>query len=265
MFVTVPLNCTSPNEEYQCGSACQTECETLGDECPIQNIRCTDACYCEAGYARDNSGICIPTGKCPPKGVGPVSCTRPNEIFSCGSACQSECRTLGEDCPIVNIQCNNGCYCKAGYARDSSGLCIPIEQCPEDIGGIYCPRQFEEYRCGSACQTECRSLGEECPIVNARCNFACYCIDGYARDNSGICVPASDCPPNGVGPVNCTRINEEYQCGSACQKECRTLGQTCPIVNIRCNDACYCRPGYARDDYGACIPIYYCPSPCDNF
>lgn len=60
--------------------------------------------------------------------------------------------------------------------------------------------------------------------------------------------------------IDCTRTNEEYQCGSACQTTCSNLGQPCPIVNIKCNDACYCIDGYARkgDDNSECIPISDC-------
>ncbi|KAJ8732216.1 hypothetical protein PYW08_014946 [Mythimna loreyi] len=61
-----------------------------------------------------------------------------------------------------------------------------------------------------------------------------------------------------IGYINCTRPNEHYECGSACQTECATLGQTCPIVNVRCNDACYCNQGYARDSSGTCIPVSQC-------
>jgi len=32
--------------------------------------------------------------------------------------------------------------------------------------------------------------------------------------------------------IECTRENEEYQCGSACQTTCKNLGQTCPIINF---------------------------------
>ena len=32
------LVCNRPNEEYRCGSACQTTCATLGQRCPIMNI-----------------------------------------------------------------------------------------------------------------------------------------------------------------------------------------------------------------------------------
>ncbi|XP_043265628.1 inducible metalloproteinase inhibitor protein-like [Colletes gigas] len=62
----------------------------------------------------------------------------------------------------------------------------------------------------------------------------------------------------------CNRPNEEYQCGSACQTTCQNLGQPCPIVNIRCNDACYCKEGYARDCNGNCIPIKMCSNKSCN-
>ncbi|OAD54560.1 Inducible metalloproteinase inhibitor protein [Eufriesea mexicana] len=58
------LVCDMPNEEYHCGSACQTTCATLGQPCPIKNIRCNDACYCKSGYARNRRGICIPVQNC---------------------------------------------------------------------------------------------------------------------------------------------------------------------------------------------------------
>ncbi|KAG5867481.1 hypothetical protein JTB14_000230 [Gonioctena quinquepunctata] len=60
--------------------------------------------------------------------------------------------------------------------------------------------------------------------------------------------------------LDCTKPNEQYECGSACQTECKNLGQACPIVNVRCNDACYCVSGYARDENEDCIPISECNS-----
>ncbi|CAG9833493.1 unnamed protein product [Diabrotica balteata] len=66
----------------------------------------------------------------PPGGIQWKNCTRPNEYYDCGSACQTECKTLGQQCPIINKRCNDDCYCIVGYARDNSGRCIPIKQCP---------------------------------------------------------------------------------------------------------------------------------------
>ncbi|KAJ0180064.1 hypothetical protein K1T71_004655 [Dendrolimus kikuchii] len=63
--------------------------------------------------------------------LGPVKCTREHEHYECGSACQTTCQRLGQPCPIVNFRCNDRCYCDFGYARDSSGKCIPIHECPK--------------------------------------------------------------------------------------------------------------------------------------
>lgn len=65
VFKRETSTCTADNEEYQCGSACQTTCSELGQECPIVNIQCTDACYCKDGYARNENGACIPITRCP--------------------------------------------------------------------------------------------------------------------------------------------------------------------------------------------------------
>ncbi|XP_037934486.1 inducible metalloproteinase inhibitor protein-like [Teleopsis dalmanni] len=67
---------------------------------------------------------------CEAAGIHPVPKDCPaNEFYTCGGACQTECATLGEPCLIVNIKCNDACYCKEGYARDANGRCIPIKKC----------------------------------------------------------------------------------------------------------------------------------------
>ncbi|CAK9824631.1 Inducible metalloproteinase inhibitor protein [Anthophora retusa] len=58
------INCDRPHEIFACGSACQTTCANLGQPCPIKNVRCNDACYCEDGYARNSKGMCIPISMC---------------------------------------------------------------------------------------------------------------------------------------------------------------------------------------------------------
>ncbi|CAH0554088.1 unnamed protein product [Brassicogethes aeneus] len=74
---------------------------------------------------------------------------------------------------------------------------IHFSQCsPQTTTPINCTKPFEEYACGSACQTTCENFGKPCPIVNIRCNDSCYCIDNYARNEQGVCIPIKNCPKN---------------------------------------------------------------------
>lgn len=58
-----------------------------------------------------------------------LDCPENETYLPCGPACQTECATLGQPCYIAYFRCPDGCYCNSGYARDSTGKCIPIEQC----------------------------------------------------------------------------------------------------------------------------------------
>ncbi|XP_028133974.1 inducible metalloproteinase inhibitor protein-like [Diabrotica virgifera virgifera] len=70
--------------------------------------------------------------------------------------------------------------------------------------------------------------------------------------------PGSTFPPGGLDWQNCTKPNEYYDCGSPCQRECKTLNEPCRINSFRCVDTCYCIQGYARDDNQNCIPEKDC-------
>lgn len=70
----------------------------------------------------------------------------------------------------------------------------------------------------------------------------------------GILCVVNASPQTSSGPLQCRNKFEVYACGSACQTTCATFNQPCPIVNIKCTDACYCIKGYARDQRGVCIP-----------
>ncbi|KYN29470.1 PREDICTED: uncharacterized protein LOC108763859 [Trachymyrmex cornetzi] len=57
---------------------------------------------------------------------------------------------------------------------------------------------------------------------------------------------------------DCFGENEEYRCGSLCQKTCQTLDKPCPIQARACG--CYCKEDYvrARNPWDACIEIENC-------
>ncbi|KAH8339583.1 hypothetical protein KR074_012284 [Drosophila pseudoananassae] len=60
-----------------------------------------------------------------------------------------------------------------------------------------CPENENFLACGPSCQTECATLGEPCLIRHIRCPDGCYCLDGYARDATGRCIPINKCQKRG--------------------------------------------------------------------
>lgn len=61
--------CKKPNEHFDCRSAGETTCETLGEPCNNENVTCNQGCYCNDNFARDENGRCIPIEDCPPEGI----------------------------------------------------------------------------------------------------------------------------------------------------------------------------------------------------
>ncbi|GLV41030.1 uncharacterized protein CBL_04554 [Carabus blaptoides fortunei] len=116
--------CFRSNEIYtECGPACPQTCDSVLLPEPVGCIAlCVPGCFCKAGYVRNRWGNCIPQEKCP--------CKRSNEIYTCGSACQTTCDTLNQECDTNNQQCTTACFCQAGFARDKTDLCIPVQECP---------------------------------------------------------------------------------------------------------------------------------------
>lgn len=62
-----------------------------------------------------------------------VKCPGDHEYYSCGGACDNVCQLMPyqniTNCPIINVKCNEKCYCEDGYARNSYGICVPISKC----------------------------------------------------------------------------------------------------------------------------------------
>ncbi|CAH4008536.1 unnamed protein product [Pieris brassicae] len=152
---------------------------------------------------------CLPTleaGKC-----------GDDEFFFCGPECDNECSTLHEmnrtNCPILNIVCNEKCYCEDGYARDDEGQCIPIEECPSSYyrqvrspkshihrEPLLCPPNEEYARCKRSCPPDtCKSLVAfyDCDSEE-KCASGCLCKSGFLRKNAkGPCTPIRECPELG--------------------------------------------------------------------
>ncbi|XP_050342711.1 inducible metalloproteinase inhibitor protein-like [Nymphalis io] len=103
------------------------------------------------------------------------------------------------------------------------------------------------------CKT--KNIQFNCLLNNKRCQMKCVCKKGFYRNLIGQCIASELCD-------KCPQANEYYSCGSACDNVCKDLhsqNQThCPIKNIKCNEKCYCKEGYARNEEKVCVPFNEC-------
>lgn len=262
--------CSDPNEVFvTCGDTCPTTCANKDIKPRICPLLCllTGGCACKTGFVRGPNGRCINPKECP-------TCKGPNEFYSCGSACDTECATLGEVCPIINVKCTERCYCKEGFARNSAGVCIPVNQCPPrqcktDPNAIIVP-------CGDPCPLTCENKDDldprPCPEICIK--NGCKCKVGYVLGENGKCIPATECT------LKC-KENEIYEkCAKTCPPEqtCNTYltGLVVKCVPIdSCSPACRCKEGYLRNLNGRCVrpaqcctdpnaELVKCPNPCNG-
>lgn len=75
----------------------------------------------------------------------PSEHTCPNdEKYICGgSPCQTTCKSLGCRCNVQTFAPVNGCYCIDGYARNSKGKCIKVNDCDCKIEKIDCNASYD--------------------------------------------------------------------------------------------------------------------------
>lgn len=167
----------------------------------------------------------------------PTICTGINEVFNeCGHNCSQTC---GVDDDVCTLVCVPGCYCKDGYRRSYTGVCVAVDKCFD------CPGINEFYTvCGSNCTDSCNKDSDDCPY---ECNKGCFCKDGYKRNAQGVCVPPEQC---------CCDPNEEFkEEEDSCIERCDTT--YCITVK---KAGCFCKLGYKRDpSNGRCIPQCQCP------
>ena len=121
-----PPNKCKTNEVFECRNpTCDDEGCCVEKSRPCKDVPCVDKCYCADGFVRID-GVCAPREKC--KEI----CTDPNSTFnSCGTSCEATCNAglMMPNTLICIKDCVAGCFCNAGFIKDSSGICIPIEDC----------------------------------------------------------------------------------------------------------------------------------------
>lgn len=103
------------------------------------------------------------------------------------SACPQTCEYYNKLCPIQSVALP-GCYCMDGYVRDGNNNCVEADP--------YCANcTVNEYFSisGPACE-ECEYVNKECDRWTLVIPRGCFCIEGYARDENGTCIPIEQCP-----------------------------------------------------------------------
>ncbi|KAL6737842.1 hypothetical protein Aduo_011453 [Ancylostoma duodenale] len=247
------------NEQFNtCGSACEPSCKNPKPE--ICTLQCVVGCQCKPGFFRNDQNVCV--AKC--GGGGSGACGQNEERKQCGTACEPTCTNPNPGCTkqcILNV-----CQCKQGYLRDASNKCIPVGQCPKDriipCSEMNCPK-------GTVCQ-----LGRViCPFVPPCFTQQTKCTQGDVPEEScdtTKCPPGTDCIQERIFCIvpNCRQPNPKCHksqtsqqqckanevftdCGSACEPSCKNPKPE--ICTEQCVVGCQCKPGFFRNDQGACV------------
>ncbi|KAI1700219.1 trypsin inhibitor like cysteine rich domain-containing protein [Ditylenchus destructor] len=250
----IPPTC-GENEEYTGGSRCDPTCDDPKRQrlCPLDYVV---KCKCLPGFVRDTSGKCILENRCPkPKPV----CGRNEEYVDDGKNCESLC----DGAPKPHVPCEvlmaiPGCKCLPGFARHSSGNCIPKIFCHEPKPA--CPQNETYIASGSNCaEPTCKSPHRPKHLQCMDIFSGCQCSPGFVRDEeSRKCIREDHCPK----PKPACPQNETFQeHGSICERSC-TQPQgppACPLINY---SGCRCSDGFVRNhDTGKCIRLSQCPRP----
>lgn len=164
----------------------------------------------------------------------------------------------------------NTCHCIDGFVRNKYKECVHPSKCKRKskkpkIG--FCAGPNEE-------PIECfkKSNAKICPErkktskhhhKKERCQRRkCDCVEGYLRNDSGVCVRKKECSAKITYKCTnpCQNKNEIYRCVNACiERLCKNIGRLAKCSN-KCVGKCDCKPGYYRDDNTQiCVPKSKCP------
>jgi len=171
-------------------------------------VTCNPPQYCGYSPIYDTDGCRI--------SCGPLSCICPAQMEQkCGppDQCTPKCTLPNPYCPWYT--CVNGCHCRDGLIRDSSGNCIDPSQCVE------CPIGQVREDCGKPPEyvPTCDNRNPSPPDWYT-CRKGCFCEPGRFRNRRNQCLTADQCVRQccdpakepGKGVENNCFVNFRYAC-----------------------------------------------------
>nr|WAP28755.1 zonadhesin-like 2 [Yponomeuta cagnagella] len=259
----LPLECVNdPNAVSGCGNRCGKTCKDYKNKRKVCSLACQiNGCDCRKDYVYDeNVQLCVKPRNCTKQ------CYGANEVYT--NCIYSDCSTpktcdqVGYPSKILCPRyprggCPSGCICKEGFARDSSGKCIDINQCRD----YSCPANSTYVSCNVKCPNDyCPEDDQPQPMCDAPqfCDGGCRCKLNYRLNKDDQCIVSTECPP-----IDCTRPNEVFDsCPSACLAErCEdrdSQPSTCNTLVLNCQPQCVCEKNYWRNKDGICVTPKEC-------
>ncbi|RVE54608.1 hypothetical protein evm_000729 [Chilo suppressalis] len=158
-----------------------------------------------------------------------------------------------------NCKPNTSRACEVGKIWSSSnGKCIPISECPKDIG---CNGDMNAVikENPSGCPSTC-DQPDTFPCNKMGLTVGCVCKPGYILSNDGKCIKPDSCP--GGDPCGCNATFVD--CADGChtnycpENDSRDIVVCDPLID--CPSGCACKYGYVRlSSENKCMLPQECP------
>ncbi|GBP26747.1 Mucin-19 [Eumeta japonica] len=241
-------NCLLENEVFlSCGTSCPDTCDNYDDGGRPCTRQCVRGCFCAEGYVRRQDGACVKPDKCP------KPCGYNEEYNFCASSCPVTCsnRFVADQWSCIQL-CREKCDCIPGTLRNSSGICVPTDECTPPI----CKKNEEYKSCGTACPDTCLNYDDPDRVCIDICVEDCFCKEGYVRNDKWECVKPEQCPPSSQCS---TKPHEVYTgCGAGCEDTCENYDKGDKVCTLECRSGCICEKGYVRRGDGLCVRPQEC-------
>ncbi|XP_076808006.1 zonadhesin-like isoform X2 [Clavelina lepadiformis] len=246
---TVPV--CPENQVYSECAGCDRRCDER-DILMICTLECKQKCTCQSGLYLDGER-CVEEIECPP-----VCNASLNEAYSsCAPPCDATCDEPQKFCSLQE-SCNKRCACDKEQVRNSKGVCVNADQCPQKDSGssVTC----ETYSTGDLSYVpQCDENGN---FNTTQCEEdMCFCVDKM----SGNILEGTRRPIE-IFNLECSLLGDcpgkmtFNSCATACPETC---DDPLPRCTRNCAIDCVCPPGHVRraGDDMTCVPIDLCPAP----